>query len=216
MTRQTQWIRDNGIYKLKRDGTTERFVDTAQASNSLKLFDQLIVNGQHSVAKTIELSEEVVLRGEHNGTLTAANDFEGDDLIQLNGDSYSSSIAELTVEGAPRYGIHIIDKGDAVLRNVTSRNNGVGGVMANSSHVTAYGLYTTGNTEFGVGIEVIENASTRSHFYFDEGELNEPVAAISHGHASGSNAHFIDFTQTFEEVNEDTVTTWIKPERLEN
>ncbi|TCI57339.1 hypothetical protein EVJ24_00755 [Exiguobacterium sp. SH1S21] len=209
-TRQTQWIRDNGIYKLKRDGTTERFADTAQASNSLKLFDQLIVNGQHSVTKTIELSEEVVLRGEHNGTLTAANDFEGDDLIQLNGDSYSSSIAELTVEGAPRHGINIINKGDAVLRNVTSRNNGVGGVMANSSHVTAYGLYTTGNAEFGVGIEIIENASTRSHFYLDEGELNEPVAAISHGHASGANAHFIDFTHTFEEMKESTFTKWVK------
>lgn len=209
-THQTQWIRDHGIYKLKRDGTTERFADAEQASNTLERFDQLIVNGQHPVTKTIELSKDVVLRGEHQGTLTASDDFTGDDLIQVSGDSNMSLIEQLIVEGAPRYGIHLIDQGDAVLRNVTSRNNSVAGVMANSSHVTAYGLYTTGNAEFGAGIEVLENASTRSHFYFDEGELNEPIAALSHANAGGANAHFMDFTQTFEEVKEATFTKWVK------
>ncbi|TCI27143.1 right-handed parallel beta-helix repeat-containing protein [Exiguobacterium sp. SH5S4] len=215
VTRETQWVRQEGIYKLKRNGTTERFTNIEQATSSVESFNQIVINGKHPVAKTIELSEEVVLRGEHNGTLTAANDFDGDDLIQLNRGSYTGSIEQLTVEGAPRYGINIINKGDAVLKNVTSRNNGVGGVMANSSHVTAYGLTTEGNTEFGVGIEVIEDASTRSHFYFDGGELKEPIAAISHSHANGANADFIDFTHTFEEVKEGAFTKWVKARQQE-
>lgn len=207
---QTQWVRKPGIYKLNRNTGTERFETITEATIAQDYDDHIIVNGAHTTQDTIKLSEEVYLRGEQNGTLQPSSNFRGEDLIHLVDGSHVAIIENLIVEGAPRYGIQIINKGDAVLKNVTSRNNGVGGVMSNSSHVTAYGLNTDGNGEFGVGVEVIENASLRSHFYYESGELNEPIAAISYGNAAGANAHFINHDYRFEEVKESNATKWIK------
>lgn len=170
--------------------------------------DYLIVNGSHTLGETLLISKENVLKGEQQATLTAAEDFAGEDLVQLAGDSRSGLIQNLVVDGAPRYGINIIDKGDAVLKNVTSRHNGVGGIIANSSHVTAYDVNTEGNGEFGVGIEVIDQASTRSHFYYENGALNEEIPVMSRSNANGENADFIDFSNTFEKALGENYTYW--------
>lgn len=205
---QTQWTRQAGIYQLKHNGTTTHHTDITQAVNALENHDYLIVNGSQPLDETLTISKENVLKGEQQGTLTAAVNFVGEDLVQLVGESRSGVIQNLLVEGAPRYGINIIDKGDAVLRNVTSRHNGVGGIIANSSHVTAYDVNTVGNGEFGIGIEVIEQASTRSHFYYETGAINEAIPVMSYSNTDGKNAEFIDFSNTFEKALGDNYTYW--------
>lgn len=144
--------------------TLEQAVAQAAEASTIE-----IAPGTYTLTASLEINKPLTLKGIGNVTITRGGTWtpeastegsQGSLIHILNANNVT--LENLTVTGARKvegttnangHGINIVQSTNVALNNITSKDNAAAGVVVNGSTVTATGLYTSGNSWYGVNVD---------------------------------------------------------------